>query len=224
MKDEDAEKIKINKDWFIKVLKERGFSIRKLGEAYDDIERTEKTIRTHINNGEMSSDLLERIAKYLNVHPDYLAGKYAEKVDRIKEPALKRIAESHFRAENYPYFLKVHSDIDYHRFFEDILTENKITMEQFETLEADERVLFRQEMAVAIYRVIAKYFPVDSLGNNTGEELSYIESFASDVDPFSYFAELEGIGLTEEDLPPEEIPEESDEERRLRAKYFPDDE
>jgi len=40
----------------------------------------------------------------------------------------------------------------------------------------------------------------DALGNDLSERLSYCESMLWDNDPFSYFANLEGIGLSEEDI------------------------
>ena len=55
----------------MEVLRLRNSSIRKLGEAYEEIERTEKTIRRCLNNGEMPPDLLNRIPKHIIDHPDY---------------------------------------------------------------------------------------------------------------------------------------------------------
>ena len=199
MGNKSLKKVKINRDRFMEILKERKCSIRKLGEAYDEINRTEKTIRRCLNNGEMPPDLLNSIARYLNIHPDYLAGVYDEKAKSIQDEYLRKLYLSRIKPENYPYILKATKDIDYNRYFEDILIMNSITMEQFKTLPPVDRVLFRQEMVLAIFRVVSKYFPTDSLGNDTGEELMYLEAIANDFDPFSYFAELEGIGTSESD-------------------------
>jgi len=221
MANRETKKVKVNKDRFMEVLRDKHTSIRELGRAYDKIQRTEKTIRNCLQHEEMPEELLDNIARYLNVHPDYLSGEYDEQADKIEDAILKRMFLSRVKPENYPYLLKARSDIDYTRFFEEILTMNNITIEQFRTLPPVERVLFRQEMVLAIYRVIAGHFSVDSLGNDTQEELRYCEAFVDDFDPFSYFAELEGVGLTE----PEDINEaqqgESEAERKLREKYFP---
>ncbi len=93
--------------------------------------------------------------------------------------------------------LKAKSDIGYTTYFENILTMNDISIDLFHTLPPEERVLFRQEMVVAIMQVIAKHFTHDSLDNSTAETLAYCESFVGDNDPFSYFSELEGIGFPE---------------------------
>lgn len=197
MANKSSKKVSINKQRFLEVLKMRNCSIRKLGEAYEQIERTEKTIRRCLNNGEMPPDLLERIAKYLNVHPDYLSGVYDNASDRIEDKFLKALSKSFIKPERYPYLLKAKKDIGYTTYFENILTMNAISMDQFNALSPEERVLFRQQMTVAILEVIAKHFKQDALGNNLQDELEYCKDFMNDIDPFSYFAHLEGIGLDE---------------------------
>lgn len=212
--------VPVNKKRFMEVLKLRKCSIRKLGNAYDEIERTEKTIRRYLDKGEMPPDLLNKIAKFLNVHPDYLSGVYDTKAGQIKNAYLRSLSKADINPEKYPYLLKARSDIDYTSYFENILTMNNITMEQFRTLPPRERITFRQEMVVAILQVVAKHFTQDSLGNDLAAQLSYCEAFVDDFDPFSYFAHLEGIGLSEDDIefPPDDG-EPSDFETSLKKKY-----
>lgn len=223
MANKETPKVPINRDRFFEVLKARGGSIRKLGEAYNEIQRTEKTIRRCLDEGKMPPDLLERIARFLNVHPDYLAGIYDEKADRIEDAYLRHMYLKRVKPENYPYLLKAREDIDYSRYFEDILTMNNISMEQFKTLDPVERVLFRQELVLAILEVIAKHFKVDSLGRDIAEDLDYCRSFVDDFDPFSYFAELEGIAVEDdfEGPSPEEMEELSEIEKKWAEKYPP---
>ena len=212
--------VPVNKKRFMEVLKIRNCSIRKLGDAYDEIERTEKTIRRYLDKGEMPPDLLDKIAKFLNVHPDYLSGVYDTKADQIKNAYLRSLSKANINPEKYPYLLKARSDIDYTSYFENILTMNNITMEQFRTLPPRDRIKFRQEMVVAILQVVAKHFTQDSLGNDLAAELSYCEAFVDDFNPFSYFAHLEGIGLCEDDIEfPLDDGEPSDFETSLQKKY-----
>lgn len=221
MGNKSTRKVPVNKNRFMEVLKLRNCSIRKLGDAYEEIERTEKTIRRCLDRGEMSPDLLDKIAKYLNVHPDYLSGIYDTKTDRIEDDFLRNMSKSFIKPEKYPYLLKAKDSIGYTSYFENILTMNDISMELFNSLPPEERVLFRQEMVVAIMQVIAKHFTYDSLGNKTSETLAYCESYVGDFDPFSYYAKLEGIGLPEPDLDNNFYNEEdiSDFEKKLAAKY-----
>ncbi len=98
--------VPVNKKRFMEVLKLRKCSIRKLGDAYDEIERTEKTIRRYLDKGEMPPDLLDKIAKFLNVHPDYLSGVYDTKADQIEDAYLHSLFHSSINPEKYPYLLK----------------------------------------------------------------------------------------------------------------------
>jgi hypothetical protein len=202
MGNKTTRKVPVNKKRFMEILELRNYSIRKLGKgkAYDAIERDEKTIRRYLDSGEMPPDLLDKIAKYLNVHPDYLAGVYDSKADKIEDAFLRARSLSFIKPEKYPYILKAKSDIGYRTYFENILIMNDISMELFKTLPPEERILFRQEMVVAILGVIAKHFKQDSLGNKLSEELAYCESMLGDFDPFSFFAQLEGMGLSENDV------------------------
>lgn len=195
MSNKASPKVPVNKKRFLEILKLRNCSIRKLGEAYEQIGRTEKTIRRYLDCGEMPPELLNKIAKYLNIHPDYLSGVYDTKADHIENDYLRALAKSFIKPEKYPYLLKAKSDLEYTSYFENILTMNNISMKQFNTLSPEERVLFRQELVVAILEVIEKHFVNDSLGNNLNDELAYYKSFVREYDPFSYYAHLEGIGL-----------------------------
>lgn len=220
MANQKTKKIPVNKQRFMEVLKYRNCSIRKLGDEYDKIQRTEKTIRRCLDQGAMPLDLLDNISKYLDVHPDYLSGVYDLKANQIEDSYLRLLFRSSIKPEKYPYLLKAKSDINYNSYFENILTMNNITMAQFRILPPIERIMFRQEMVFVILQVIAKYFSHDSLGNDMLEKLSYYESFAKDFDPFSYFAELEGIGLSEEIIDfPVDDKNSSEIEAQLSKKY-----
>lgn len=189
------EKVPVNRERFQEVLKLRGSSIRKLGKADHEIQRTERTIRRYLDEGKMPPALLERIARYLNVHPDYLSGALDDKAAQMENKLLRHLYLKQVTPENYPYLLKKAKDIDYSRCFEDILAMNSISMEQFQTLAPVERVLFRQELVLAILEVIAKHFTEDSLGHKLAKELEYCRLFVDDFDPTSYYAELEGVSV-----------------------------
>ncbi len=200
-----ARKVPVNKQRFLEVLKLRNCSIRKLGESYEQIERTEKTIRRCLAAGEMPPDLLDRIAKYLNVHPDYLSGVYDTAADRVEDKHFRTLFKTFIKPEKYPYLLKTKSKIEYTSYFENILTMNDVSMEQFNTLSPEERVLFRQEMDAAILGVIAKHLATDSLEKDLQEEFAYCQSLVGEYDLFSYYEYLEGIGLPDPELDEEPL-------------------
>ena len=76
----DAFGEKIDPEWFKWVIHRLDSSIRKLG-ADADIDRTEKTILRAVKSGTIRPELLDQIAKKLDVYPDYLAGRYAWTLD-----------------------------------------------------------------------------------------------------------------------------------------------
>lgn len=80
MSNQTINKLPVDKQRFIEILKLKGLSIRKLGNI-DAIRRTEKTIRRYLDEGVISADLLNTIAKYLDVSSDYLSG--AIDMDRV---------------------------------------------------------------------------------------------------------------------------------------------
>lgn len=67
---------KLDPEWFKWVIHKQGWSIRRLG-VDRDIGKTDKTIRRAIKAERIRPELLDRIAKKLDVYPPYLAGRYA---------------------------------------------------------------------------------------------------------------------------------------------------
>jgi hypothetical protein len=192
--------VPVSAERFMEVLKLRKSSIRRLGEEYEQIQRTERTIRRYIQKGEMPKDLLDRIAKYLDVTPEYLSGVYDKDAGKIKNDVMRHRSKSKIKPEKHPYLLKAKRDLGYAAYFENILTMNDISMKHFKALPAKERVLFHQEMIAAIVGVIARHFSHDSLGNDMGDVLWYCESHIGDEEPLSPFHKMEGIGVSEEEV------------------------
>ena len=93
MANREAKKVAVNKKWFMHVLKLKGVSIRDLDrdEAQKIVDRNEKTIRRHLDAGKMPPDLLDRIGKFLNVHPEYLAGKQYLTVMKIDDDYTRKV-------------------------------------------------------------------------------------------------------------------------------------
>lgn len=88
MANKSVDKTPISYDRFMATVKEKGSSIRKLGKVAM-IDRDEKTIRRYLAQGEMPPDLLDKIGKYLDVDPQYLAGFYDRYYEEIKETLIR---------------------------------------------------------------------------------------------------------------------------------------
>lgn len=171
MANKESLKIPVSRDRFMEALKYRKTSIFKLGEV-PEIERTEKTIRRCLKQGTMAPDLLDRIGKYLDVHPDFLSGKYDESISYAK---MRRI-KSRLSVENFPYFIKKQEQLKYKNYFRDILLMHDISMEQFLALEEKHRIHLQLEIERAINTVIYKYFKCDARGREDMPELRLLET------------------------------------------------
>jgi len=226
MPNREVKKVTINRERFAEVLKYRKCSIRELGRADSVIGRTEKTIRRCLNSGEMPPEILNGIAKYLDIHPDYITGVYDQQADRITDKYLRNMAKSRIQPERYPYILKKSndalSDDNYNQFFKYVLTINKISTKQFLSLPIEERVIFREEIITAVLSVIKKHFEYNSLGESTSDHLSYAESMIGDMD--NRLAQMEGITLDIPHFANFDDDELSDWEARMKMKYGIQDE
>ena len=220
MANKETLKVNISKFRLFEVLKIRNSSIRKLGEAYNEIGRTEKTIRRSIEKGKISPELLDNIARFLNIHPDYISGELDKKAQRIKDPYLRQRFLSRVIPKNYPYILKTRSDLSYPDYFDSILAMNLISSSQFQALNPHERILLRQELTVAILEVLSRHFKTDAIGRSIEDDLDYYTSNIGDFDPFSYFAELEDVGISDDEVVFSDWDKMTEEEIQLHKKYF----
>lgn len=176
----NTEFVKVNKRLFIQTINQRGYSIRKLGkERY--IDRTEKTIRTYLDNGEMPIDLLDRIAMTINIHPDFLSGKIHQNFDKLGEIA--ESLKSNLNVNDYPYLKAMQTSIGYNQHFKNTLIMCGISWEQYCSLSAFDRILLTRKLAIAEQQVIKEYFKTDAFGNNTADLCSFYESQLNDIDP-----------------------------------------
>ena len=192
-------KVEVNKEIFLYVLKQKNCSIRKLGDkGYKKVQRTEKQIRRYLNAGEMPVDVLYNIGKYLNVDPKFISGRIHSEINQISDEHVKRTLYNQLSLEKHPYPYESYSIKDYPIFFNTLLNINNISEEDFKKLSFEDRVFFHQDISLAILNVIIKYFEYNSKGEDIFPQLQYAESVVNskEVDPFSYFAQLEGINLS----------------------------
>ena len=209
-------KVQISRKRFFEVLKKRGSSIRKLGKVYE-LGRAERTIRRYVIEEKMPFELLNNIARHLDVEPNYLMGKYDDEANEIKNKYLQKKYREQITPENHPYILQTLKEIDYSQLFNGILTMMGISKEQFKTLDDIERVLFHNELRVAIFEVFAKHFEVNSIGTRLSETLEFYK--AEIDDPELYFAEVEGVDLHEQPEPYQDNHADKLEEKYRKAGY-----
>lgn len=176
MANKETKKIPINYDRFMLTIKEKGTSIRKLGKERV-IDRDEKTIRRYLAAKEMPPELLDRIARFIDVEPAYLAGEYDAYYERVKDSS-KNPAELYrllTDSSRYPYYSKVRKEIDYKDYLRQTLATQNITEDQYIQLSADDRIRFQFKMAKAVDSVIRQYFSKDANQHDMDDDRRNIE-------------------------------------------------
>lgn len=156
--------VPIDKKFFMQTLKEKKSSIRKLG-SNDKIINTERTIRRALNAGEMSRELLNSIAKELDIYPAFLSGEIYLSICSIKNDVIRNIALSSLRINNYPYFMKEKDEYQINDFLKNVLMLYDISLMQYEYFPFERKIEFLRALDTAIMPVINHFFIQDAYGN-----------------------------------------------------------
>lgn len=156
--------VPIEKKFFMQILKKKKSSIRKLG-SNDKIINTERTIRRALNAGKMHRDLLNSIAKELDVYPAFLSGEIYLSRCSIQDDVLRNIALSSLRINNYPYFMKEKDEYQINDFLKNVLMLYDISLMQYEHFPFERKIEFLRALDTAIVPIINNFFIQDAYGN-----------------------------------------------------------
>jgi hypothetical protein len=188
MANKKKDKVSFDRMCFEEALKLRNSSIRKLGKVTGGVGWSEKTIRRALIDGQISPELLDDIAQYLDVAPGYLSGKYHRNAERYKDPNIRALALYNLKAELYPYILKQQRDkIDghflYDRYLENILIIHNLSLKQFNDLPFEIRKKMQLELEESICRVLTKYFDKDAFGKDLYPDIYRLQNDIDNYDP-----------------------------------------
>ena len=161
-------KKQIDKSFFLKVIREKGYTINSLGND-PSIDRCPKTMHRYLSSGEIPIDLLDRIGKLLNVDPEYLSGEYERKLLRQEHitPEQKRTLERLWRiTSRFPYNKYDVLKLDYKRYLLDTLRIFNISAEQFLYLDKHTQKELQNSLAISIGKVLTQFFKSDAQGKS----------------------------------------------------------
>ena len=183
-----SKKVPIDRVCFDAALELRGLSIRKLGAVEGGIGCDEKTIRRGLKDKQVTLDVMDRIARGLDVDPDYLSGKYHESARKCDDPELRRVLLRQLTPDKFPYlFVQKRDRSDgrylYDRYLENILVIHNIAKRQFDELPFERQKEMQVELETAICQVLLKYFEKDAAGRDTYPEIYHLQSDIEDYDP-----------------------------------------
>lgn len=168
MPNRKSEKIQISRTCFLRIIREKGYTVESLG-AEPAIGRSGKTIQRCLSTEEMSPTLLNRIGKFLDVDPEYLSGEYDRRFEKNKD-SLKSPELTHYlwtKTDRFPYLKHKIENIDYSEYLLTTLLINNISKEQFLKLDIKKRKSLQFDIGIALHNVIKQYFETDSYGLET---------------------------------------------------------
>ncbi len=159
-------KINVNEKIFKAVLKEKGYSIRKLCEEHGEI-CSDRTLRRALKTNQIQFKYLDDIAKLLDVDSRFLTGEIIHVDSKFR---IKNISMPYYLAqiENYPYSRKELDDLrktNIAEHLKSILSLFEFSYKQFENLDFDTQYHFQYDLFESIATVLDKYFFEDGYGN-----------------------------------------------------------
>lgn len=165
---------------FIAAKKRAKISITKLGSKDDGIGWSEKTIRRAKADGEISPEILEALAKRLDIDPDYLRGKYDHFYDLIADGFEEKQREIYLKKMldpgRYPYYMGKNQVKLYEGYMDGILMLHGISNRQYDELSPEKRKAFQIDIEKAVGTVIEKYFECDGRGQSGIPDLYSLEA------------------------------------------------
>lgn len=111
----------IDGKWFRKVCLWKGVSMNALAKRSG---WSSRQIRDGVNNNEMTPELLNACAKALNVHPNYLSGKYGWTLDleiMADDEVRRHWLETAMAPDSHPYLHSQQEGVDLYEHFRDTL-------------------------------------------------------------------------------------------------------
>lgn len=188
MANKEKDKVSFDRKCFEEALKLRNSSIRKLGKVTGGIGWSEKTIRRALIVGQISPELLDDIARHLDVDPEYLSGKHHRKAEKYEDPNIRAMALYNLKAERYPYILKQQRDKTdnhflYDRYLENILIIHNLSLKQFNDLPFEIRKKIQLELEESICRVLTKHFEKDAFGKDLYPDIYMLQNDIDNYDP-----------------------------------------
>lgn len=199
MGNKKAKTVNFNGERFMQALKYRGLSIRKIGELDSGLGWSDKTLRRAKNTGQISKELLDALAVFLDVDPGFLGGKYDALCDAIeRERGNHELAEAiraQIKPERFPYHLSQNHETMYDRYLDYLLALHNISNSQLKELPEEERLNFELEVDRAITPIIAKYFELDSMGRRGHPDLGVVEAMIQNAMPEPLTAEKFNLRL-----------------------------
>lgn len=154
----------IDGQWLKDVIKRRGHSVRALTnpEREGSIAYDIRTVQRAIADGEISPQLLDAIARAIDVHPDFLRGKHlwTLEVDIMRYPEVRAHWLEHYLNPNhFPYRVYKQERLGSHRHFMNTLLMHGVSEGEYRSLSRKERESLMQCLNTHTTKILKHWFP-----------------------------------------------------------------
>lgn len=150
--------------WLKDVIHRRGFSVRRLTnhDLEGSIPYDIRTVQRAIADNEITPQLLDAIAQAIDVHPDFLRGKYlwTLDVDIMKYPEVREHwLTFYLNPDLFPYRTLEQERLGSRRHFMNTLLMHGVTEEEFRKLSRRERDSLEQCLNARVTDTLKRWFP-----------------------------------------------------------------
>ena len=200
-------KIPVHGEWMKSVIKRRGFSLYALGRSVErgGIGKDIRTIRRAVSENKITPQLLDLIARAVNVHPDFLAGKYCWTLElpvMDYEGVRDYWLENYLNPDHFPYILAEQQKLGSYRQLLNTLLMHGVTKEDFLEKSRPDRDKMADQLDLAVTGVLKQWFP----SCYRGDAVDYAEAmeWRDERDVYEAMLEyLEERGIVKVDYPGE---------------------
>ncbi len=126
----------------------------------EEIDVNERTIRKSYKDGLITPELLDKLARALNVDTAYLMGEFDLFYDQLNDEEIRRkYKEIFLNPTHHPYSQHLPDEVDYDNLIASLLKMYSIHPDCYFDMTGAAKLVFRERLHSSIYRVLHSYFP-----------------------------------------------------------------
>lgn len=126
----------------------------------EEIDVNERTIRKSCKDGLITPELLDKLARALNVDTAYLMGEFDLFYDQLNDEEIRRkYKEIFLNPTHHPYSQHLPDEVDYDNLIASLLKMYSIHPDCYFDMTSAAKLVFKERLHSSIYRVLHSYFP-----------------------------------------------------------------
>lgn len=154
----------ISGQWLKDVIKRRGYSVRAITNPKREgsIDYDIRTVQRAIKDNEITPQVLDAIAKAIDVYPDFLRGKYLWTLDLdiMRYPEVREHwLEYHLNPNLFPYCMYEQKNLGSRKHFMNTLLMHGVSEDEFRRLSKREQDSLKHRLNVRITETLKHWFP-----------------------------------------------------------------